>query len=180
MSLREVREVYGERWLEFTRLVVRHLDDGRKRLVTHDLEFEHERPASSVLPRAGAAVNDVIVAIEGRMRHFRRRRITRRGSLWRELEGDFLAASAVVHGVCAALCFAVAVLLEDDDDLSSDGLAAPSSCLTTLQREFLTTARERLEEKTERFLAQAESMFITGRRLVVAALPSTESASVGQ
>jgi len=160
MSLSRLRDEYGVRWLEFLRQMAETLELGRKRLVVHYPEIEHERSASSVLPRARVAVGDVIAAIERRFEHFRRKtKLVRSGHEWRELEKDFLAACAVVRGVCETFCMAIAVMLGDDDDLSELPATDPGR-LTYLQRVLLLEAREQLEAKTSTLLAEAERVFV--------------------
>jgi hypothetical protein len=160
LSAKELRELYGGRWLETLKEVADETDGGRERLVKHYPDLEHEQSLSLLLPRARAAVNDVVDEVEKRIKDFPARRVVRRGVLWRKLEKDFLAACAVVRGVSEAYCLAVETMLEDEEELPTELSISDPGRLSYLQRIYLNGARNLLEFRTGLFLDLAMSTFV--------------------
>jgi len=174
-SAKELREHYGRCWLEVLCEVVEVTDGGRRRHVKHYPDVEHDQSLSSVLPQARAAVVGVTNEVERRIRIFRDRRVVRSGPLWQNLERDFLAACAVVRGVCATYCLAVENMLEDEDELPSEIPGTDSGRLLYMQRIFLDSARDLLEYRTRMFLDKATSTFVgRGRPSLLAGAAGAE------
>jgi hypothetical protein len=87
------------------------------------------------------------------------------GLLWEELHTEFSAACEDVRRVNRALNSAITDLLR---------VVVPMGAiaLTGTQRSALVRAQGNLNGKMQRFLAQADAFFMTGRRLVVSTVPS--------
>jgi hypothetical protein len=123
---------------------------------------------------ARLALEKLLAAVAGRMTHFRTTRVQRHGPLWDGLHRQYLAGCAEVQAVYTTLSLSIAVLLNDDDSLPPTVLSGNTARMTMEQRSYWQEVEPQLEGKTRRFLAQARSMFVEGRRLAVSSAAASQ------
>jgi len=143
------------------RLLIRHLDEGRGRLVEKHSYLKHPHPASVFLERTHSAPEQLLSVLREGARVYGGLRALREGEAWERHQAAYLEACAAVRTVQTALNLSIAVLFNDLRTLPSIGLTAETSHLTSEQRVFLSNARAELGELTDRFLAKADKLMAT-------------------
>jgi len=177
MSSVRLRRDYAVPWCNYVLVVVQRLEAGQRRLSSYRADLVPGRPASSVYRDARLAVVDLTRTTERRIVEFYNTGPVRSGPDWESLLEFFLAAVREVRGVSDTLSLAIANLVHEVDNSPPRGLRGGLSCLPVRDRSRLLDARARLPAKTERFLAQAVSVFSFGTFLSGPALSAASQVS---
>jgi len=160
-SIRLSRD-YAMPWCNFALLVVQKADVGRRRLYSIRVDLVPGRSASSVFPNARLAAVGLTRVVERRSVEFSSHGPVRSGPDWESLLEFFLAAVREIREVNDFIDLTIANLFNAVDNSPPRALRGGLSLLPVRDRNFLSSARTRLATKTERFLAQAVSVFTTG------------------
>jgi len=151
---------YGRRaqevWLKYVRRLKKHLDEGRARLVVVRPEWR-DRGVGPAVASAEAAIAGMEAVLARRRVEFGHMQVmaSRSGPVWDALQADYEAKCAQVQYVCATICAAVKLLLDDDRELTLLG----NSGLTVVQHRMLDGARALMLSKTQQYLTRAGAIF---------------------
>jgi len=158
MSVAGLRRDYADRWFEYVQTVAERLDEARERLAPYLSNPVYERSASSVSSTSRVAVDGILEVVRVRTVHFPIGRSVRSGLHWERLEKEYVLMCMEISGVGIKLSMDIGQLLHEEGKLPL------VSQLSVAQRAYLASAQTQLHSRAIRFLAQVESIFITGQR----------------
>jgi len=158
MSERSLEWRDGALWLEYVERTAGIVDAGRERLRTQHFELVYGEQASSVIPRARAAVEHLKTMIRLRTEQMATRQVIMPGSAaWEPLRTEFFKACGPLRDVCATLEWDVEYLLIDDIIMPADHVR-----LYAVQRDNLVSAQQQLGVKTRQLVNCAAGLFASG------------------
>jgi len=156
-------------WLSYVQRKTELLVGIHTRLAARYPELVRALEIDGLVGRAQTAMADLDSALMDRIRHFPVHRLAARDGLeWQTLRNRFIGSSVRVARVNVALCSAVSRLLEDVEQLPTDGPVH----LTAADRRDLEGVEVRLTRYTGRSLEQAQVFFTEGT-LSIASAAST-------
>lgn len=159
----EVRR-YGNGWCEHIRLLTRTMAAARALLATQHSVLGGLLPDDPALTEARTAAGNVHTVVVKRMTDFSSAMVPRSGLAWESLKEAFRDACVEVERVRVALIMDIALLFHGDDVAAEQGLEVGVSRLTVELRHTLENSEVVLNDKTNRFIAQAATWFASGRQ----------------
>jgi len=167
-----------ESWVAHLRLLVRHLDEGRAKLVADypgHPGLVHPHPASVFVNGALSSAARLVAVVRRSLKLFGALRDLRTGEVWEELQKEYMKACAGVRETQTAMGLSHRAMFRDLGGLPPPIFISDPNHLTPEQYGFLLTARVTFDRLTEGFLKKAEKWFTAGRRTGSSSVSSTQT-----
>jgi len=151
-------------WLTRVEELAGRLDSWRDLLSIHYPTLARAHLAGALVQDARAAVAKVLAVMVKRVGEFAYE-ASRSGPLWDSFRNEHAVSCVAVLAVSVELTMAAADLIRDEGSLPSRDTTRNTYRLIANQRLYLQRAEDGLGSQSGCFLAQVQSVFITGRRL---------------
>jgi len=151
-------------WLARVEELAGRLDSWRELLSTHYPMLARAHMAGELVPEAHVAVAKVLAVMVKRVGEFAFE-ASRSGPLWETFRNEHAASCVAVLAVSVKLTMAATDLIHDEALLPPRDTTRNTYRLVANQRLYLQRAETGLGGQSGVFLAQVQSVFITGHRL---------------